>query len=301
MKIAFAVCTTLIILTVSCKKSNDQINTPPVTDTTKPPVVNVDTSTLVKSHRTYYYDASGTIIVDSSVTQWIYDNQRRMTQQNVVYDGEFDTSRFTYLNDRYVDSTNYYKNGSLRAIENTVYYRRLENRTDSILATDTGYGIMAGYMENFAAYFYYNQANQDSLEKYFGANPGVPSLSESVYYFYTGENLDSSIIRNADGTSKIVGYFSKGNLTSQSYYDNDILSGVNNYTYTNIPTGGLDISDIHVFNGIQFYRPANLMSERILTSYTSLFTYEQDASNRVKIMISTTNGVVYQKDVFTYY
>ncbi len=46
MKTAFAIYATIIILTVSCKKSNDQINTPPVTDTTKPPVVNVDTSTF---------------------------------------------------------------------------------------------------------------------------------------------------------------------------------------------------------------------------------------------------------------
>ncbi len=102
MKIVFAIFTTLIILTVSCKKSNDQINTPPVTDTTKPPVVNVDTSTLLKSDQEYSY--SGTVIVDSELTQWTYDDQRRITQKTYAFGSSNDTTRYTYLNDRYVET-----------------------------------------------------------------------------------------------------------------------------------------------------------------------------------------------------
>ena len=129
MKVAFTICTTLIILAVSCKKSNDRINNPPVTDTTKPPVVNVDTSTLLKS-QIIFANYSGTAFLDSELFQWTYDDQRRVTQKTNAYNSSLngttdiyvDTTRFTYLNDRYIQSTIYYKNGSVRATTNIVYY-----------------------------------------------------------------------------------------------------------------------------------------------------------------------------------
>ena len=92
MKLIPTVCIILLMLSVSCKKSNDQPNSPPsVTDTTKPDVVKVDTSTLLKSMLDYIYDVSGTIITDSSLTEWKYDNQRRIVQQSLKVGTHIDT------------------------------------------------------------------------------------------------------------------------------------------------------------------------------------------------------------------
>jgi hypothetical protein len=301
MKIAFAICATLIILTVSCKKSNDQINTPPVTDTTKPPVVNVDTSTLLKSDQEYSY--SGAIIVDSELKQWTYDDQRRVAQQTYAFGSSNDTTRYTYLNDRYIVTFDGYTNGSLRAIFNTVYYLGPEKRVESVLSSTTGYGIEAGSNPSSATYYYYNQENQDSLEMHFSTTQGVPSLEYSVNYFYSGVNLDSAIFLDVfegqGGTLnyiKYVDYFSKGNLITQSEYDNNVLSYTNNYIYTNIPTGLLDITNTQ-YAGILSYRNTNLISGISTSSYV----YEQDAANRVTSMIWSLDGVPQQKHVFTYY
>jgi hypothetical protein len=83
MKFSFVICISLLMLSVSCKKSIDQPNTPPpVTDTTKPPVVQPDTSTLLKSVWYYYFDGTGTVVTDSSHEEWTYDDQRRILQQS---------------------------------------------------------------------------------------------------------------------------------------------------------------------------------------------------------------------------
>ena len=138
MKIGFAICPVLFILTISCKKSNDQINTPPVTDATKPPVVNVDTSTLLKSDQEYSY--SGTVIVDSELMQWNYDDRRRVTQKTYAFGNSNDTTRYAYLNDRYTEIFEGHTNGSLRNISNSVYYLGINQRVDSILISSIGYG-----------------------------------------------------------------------------------------------------------------------------------------------------------------
>jgi hypothetical protein len=301
MKIAFAICATLIFLTVSCKKSNDQINTPPVTDTAKPPVINIDTSTLLKSDQEYSY--TGTAIVDSELKQWTYDDHRRITQMTYAFVNSNDTTRYTYLNDRYIETFDGYTKGSLRAISNTVYYLGPEDRVDSILSSTTGYGIEAGTNPNYATYIYYNQKNQDTLEMHFSTTLGVPSLDYSVNYFYSGGNLDSAIVLDVfegqGGTLnyiKYVDYFSKGNLISQSEYDNNVLTYVTNYNYTNIPTGLLDITNTQ-FAGILSYRNTNLISGFSTIS----FTYEQDPANRVTDMIWSVGGVAEQKHVFKYY
>jgi hypothetical protein len=311
MKTEFVICATLIILTVSCKKSNDQINTPPVTDSTKPPVVNVDTSTLLKSDQEYGY--SGTNVVDSALMQWTYDDQRRVTQKTYVYFNSNDTTKYTYLNDRYVETLYGYTKGSLRAISNTVYYLGTENRVDSFLTSLTGYGIEVGSNYYTASYFYYNQENQETLEMYFSGVQGARSLGDSRNYFYTGVNLDSATVWFIDPVSGIsvshdIDYYSEGNLTSEFSYTNGVLDGRSNITYTNIPTGGLYIADTTPsgWPPISYRRPY-LMSENtgdsppLINTQTYSYTYELDAANRVKTMVESTNGVVYQKHVFTYY
>jgi hypothetical protein len=298
MKIVFIICAMLIMFTFSCKKSNDQINTPPVvTDTTKSPVVKVDTSTLLKS-QIIFANYSGTAFLDSELFQWTYDDQRRVTQKTNAYNSSLngttdiyvDTTRFTYLNDRYIQSTIYYKNGSVRATTNIVYYLGLKNRVESI--------------SNGPTYFYYNQENQDSLEMYFS---NINGLEYSVNYFYTGVNLDSATVRDADGKLNNVGYFSEGNLTSLSYYNNDILTGLTNYTYTNISGRGLDNANLYQIISYFTYRTTNLVSGNSYVTFppsythTSSYTYEQDAAGRVTTIISSTDGIVDQKNVFTYY
>jgi len=175
MKIAFAIFAALIILTASCKKTYDQINSPPVViDTTKPPVIDTDTSTLLKSMREY--SLNGTIIVDSEFKQWVYDDQRRVIQMSYAFGNSHDTTRYTYLNDRYIETFNGYTNGSLRNITNSVYYPGLNGRVDSMLSSSIGYGMEAGSNFYTALYYYYNQQNQDTLEMEFAGVPGARKL-----------------------------------------------------------------------------------------------------------------------------
>ena len=81
--------------------------------------------------------------------------------------GYQDTANYTYLNDRYTVNTHISYNGSLVLISNDIFYQHLKNHTDSIVSTSTGYGVQAGNYSSSEIYFYYNQANQDSLEKTF--------------------------------------------------------------------------------------------------------------------------------------
>lgn len=318
MKAPFALCTALIILSFSCKKTNDQINTHPVNDTTKPPVVNVDTSTLLKSMREYGY--SGTIIVDSELMQWTYDDQRRMKQQTYAFGdsndrigNSNDTIRFTYLNDRYIQTFDGYTKGSLRAISNRVYYLGSKGRVDSIISSITGYGIEAGSNSSSATYYYYNQENQEILTTGLSAIQGG-SLEDSVNYYYTGMNLDSATEWNPNpypdpGMQKYrVSYFSDGNLTSQTYLSSDVFSsGVSTFTYTNIPIGGFFAGATLSPTPPFFYPATKLLSGStfvptvIVDVQTTLYTYELDAANRVTVMTSNTNGNPDYKKVFTYY
>ena len=168
MKTAFAVCAALIILSVSCKKTNDQMNPPPPVpiDTTKPPVIKIDTSTLLKSSKTYSIGAGGTI-GDSALEQWTYDDQRRIiTDSNYSYAGQhlwFVTN--TYLSDRYLSKVIVSDTGNLTEVSNSIFYQHLQNHTDSMTLTSIGYGQLAGQTGSNVSYYYYNAAGRDSLIK----------------------------------------------------------------------------------------------------------------------------------------
>ncbi len=299
MKIAFVLCMTLIILSVSCKKYNQEVNTTPiVTDTTKLPMIKVDTSTLLKLCWTYNYDTSGTVIVDSIHSQWTYDDQRRVVQTTSEAYGYSDTLTYTYLNDRYTKSENSYYNGSLVLATNTVFYQHLKNHTDSILSTSAGYGIQAGYHPDVTTYYYYNQANQDSLEKTFYIDHGVVSFKYSLNYYYTGANLDSTVNRDNNGKLNYIEYFSEGDPLSESNYLNDVVAGTITFTYSNIPSGGLYF----------MYRTTKLMSGYVSAAVPGTVnlvetdTYQMDSVNRVTAMLIYRNSSsVSQKQVFTYY
>lgn len=311
LKIAFVIFTALIVLTFSCKKSNDHINTPPgVADTTKPLVVNVDTSTLLKSQiiYSYAYDVSGKLTsFDSSKYQWIYDDQRRVTQQTFAYvtrhnnanDSELDVTTYTYLNDRYIKSTGQYINGSLKGISNTAYYGPLGHTDSIVLSSGT------------VAYYYYNQKNLDSLEMHFNYIFGVPTLEDSIQYFYTGVNLDSIVYTGINegpaGNFTDAYHFSEGNLISYLSYSNGVLTSVTNYTSTNILSKKMCAAD-PVYFGAPFDEKANYLisgSNSVVyyptTTSSSSFTYQQDAANRIATLVSSQDGKVWQKQVFTYY
>jgi YD repeat-containing protein len=299
MKIVFAVCTTLIILSVSCKKYNQEVNIVPlVTDTVKPPVIKVDTSTLLKSNMTYNYDASGTVVTDSSLTQWKYDDQRRVVSMTSEAGGYQDTAKYTYLNDHYTVNTHISYNGSVVLISNDIIYQHLKNRTDSIISTSTGYGAQAGNYSSSEIYFYYNQANQDSLEKTFVSNNGAAPIALTLNYFYTGANLDSTVARDSNGYLTYVRYFKDGNETTFFWFSNGVQAGVEQFTYTNILTGGIYI----------VYRNAKLMSGYTsisiapTTTFTETDTYQMDSANRVTAMLIYRNSSsLSQKQVFSYY
>ncbi len=235
--------------------------------------------------------------MDSELTQWTYDDRRRITQKTYAFGSSNDTTRYTYLSDRYIKTFDGYTKGSLRAISNTVYYLGLKDRIDSISSSTTGYGMETGTNYNSTTYYYYDQNNQDTLEM------DAHSPQNSVRYFYSGVNLDSAIVLNVfegeGGTLnsiKYVDHFFKGNLISQSEYDNDVFAYVTNYNFTNIPTGVMDITNTQIGANLSF-RNTNLISGFNTISYT----YEQDAANRVTSMIWSVDGVAEQKHVFTYY
>ena len=301
MKIAFAVCATLIILTYSCKKSNDQANTPPVlTDTIIPPIAKVDTSTLLKLSWTYSMGAGGTVS-DSAVEKWLYDDQRR-----IILDSSYDyysqhlySVTNTFLIDRYLSKTIVNDSGRSSLIANAIYYQHLKDRIDSMMQTSTGYGIQAGEDGSDVRYYYYNQAGRDSLERETqtssrGAGPTILGLK----YYYTGANLDSTINSDVQGTFKQVKYYSNGNRTMDELFSGGILVGQAHYTFSNIPSRGLYI--------INYDYNADLVSGMTASVpggplETETYSYQMDSANRVVAMISTRNGVVYQKQVYTYY
>jgi len=299
MKIAFLICATLFFLSVSCKKSSELTNTPPVaTDTVKTPVINPDTSTLLKTSMTYNYDATGSVITDSFLTQWKYDDQRRLVFMNSEASGYRDTANYTYLNDHYTVNTRINYNGSVVLISNDIFYQHLKNHTDSIVSTSTGYGSQAGNYSNSTIYFYYNQANLDSLERTISSNNGGPSTMLTLNYFYTGSNLDSSVARDNNGYLTYVRHFTNGNETAFFWYNNGVQAGVEQFTYTDTPTGGLYI----------IYRNAKLMSGYTsvtipaTTTFIETDSYQLDSSNRVTAMLIYRNSIsLTQKQVFTYY
>jgi hypothetical protein len=287
MKLIPAVCIFLLTLSVSCKKSNDQPGTPPsITDTTKPPVVKVDTSTLLKSMLDYSYDASGTTIKDSTLMEWKYDDQRRIVQQITKFDTHIDTLFYNYLNDGYTTDVRTYIGGSLQGVIHTVYYQHLQNRTDSVI-TNSGY----------RTYFYYSQAGQDSLEIQWFATNQMPLVQ--VNYYYTGQNLDSSIIRD-DGILSSIGYYTNGNMSEYDLYTldaNNVLEITNHITYTNIPVGGLNV----YFSGTTLRSGSTVFRIDSGTSAVETDSYQLDAANRVTLWIVNNNQPDFKKYLLTWY
>jgi len=298
MKIPLAISAFLFLLSVSCKKSNEPTITPPVvTDTIKPPVIKVDTSTLLKSSWSYSYASSGTVITDSSNMNWKYDDQRRIIQQTDYAGSHVDTFTYTYLNDRYISDFHVYDNGSPQLISSAVYYQHVKNRTDSVILTSTGYGSEAGQKGTSSTYYYYNQAGQDSLERNFQNNTGQPQYITTINYYYTGTNLDSTTNRDTNGKLNDISYYSNGNHTVDNWYYSGIPGGVEHLSYTNIASGGLYV----------LFKNPNLLSETTSaplpasTIYTETYSYQMDSANRVVAMSMSTGGAIFLKQVFTYY
>lgn len=288
MKIALSICTALFLLSVSCKKTNDQINNPPpaVIDTVKPPVIKVDTSTLLKSMKGYFYDVTGTTITDSNLVEWTYDNQRRIIQYSLNVGTRADTLFYAYSNNGYSTDDHSYTSGSPSSVVHTVYYQHLQNITDSAIA------------DGNRTYFYYNKLGQDSLEREILGTGAHPTLITVIYY-YTGQNKDSAIIRYNNILSS-VSYYTNGNMTGSDLYTLDATNALeytNQITYTNIPVGGLHV-----------YFSASYLTSEVTTFDVSKGTtgiqkdsYKLDSANRVVQWIVNENQPYFQKYVLTYY
>ncbi len=289
MKLIPALCIILLMLSISCKKSNDQPNTPPsVTDTTKPVVVKVDTSTLLKSMLDYFYDVSGTIITDSSLVEWKYDDQRRIVQQSLKVGTHIDTVFYTYLSDRYTTDDHSYNSGSLEGDVHTVYYQHVHNRTDSAI-TNSGN----------STYYYYNQAGQDSLiRQIIGTTSLYPTLF-TINYYYTGQNLDSTILRQ-NGIRSSVAFYTNENVTGTKVYSldaNNVLISATQMVYTNISSGGL-----YIYSGASALKSGGTFFN-VSTGVTAVETdsYQFDAANRVTVWTINENQPYYQKYLVTWY
>ncbi len=289
MKLIPTVCIILLMLSVSCKKSNNQPNSPPsVTDTTRPDVVKVDTSTLLKSMLDYIYDVSGTIITDSSLTEWKYDNQRRIVQQSLKVGTHIDTVFYTYLNDRYTTDDHSYNNGSFTAGLHTVYYQHLQDRTDSAI-TNSG----------TSTYYYYDQAGQDSLIRQI---IGTTSLYQTVFtinYYYTGQNLDSTMVRQ-DGIRSSVAFYTSENVTGTKLYSldaNNVLISTTQMVYTDISSGGL-----YIYSGASALKSGGTFFN-VSTGVTAVETdsYQFDAANRVAVWTINDHQPYFQKYLVTWY
>jgi hypothetical protein len=166
------------------------------------------------------------------------------------------------------------------------------------LSTSAGYGIQAGYHPDVTAYYYYNQANQDSLEKTFYIDHGVVSFKYSLNYFYSGANLDSTVNRDNNGELTDLRYFTGGDQTTDYWYNNGVQAGVMHFSYSDIPAGGL----------YAIYRTSRLMSGYTSvpipggSTFTEVDTYQMDSVNRVTAMLIYRNSSnLSQKQVFTYY
>jgi hypothetical protein len=288
MKLIPAACIFLLMFSVSCKKSNDQPNTPPpVTDTAKIPVVKVDTSTLVKTMREYFYDASGTTITDSLLQEWQYDNLRRVVQQALKTSTYTDTMFYTYFNDHYIRDEHYHTSSSQYVIH-TVYSQHLQNRMDSVIASNGN-----------NTYYYYNQLGQDSVEKQMSSTDNPASPAFSTNYYYTGQNLDSAIFRWYGRLSNIY-HYTNGNMTENDFYTldaNSVLEAINKITYTDIPVGGLRVcvgtSKLKLGSSLVYFdRNA---------SYVETNTYQMDAANRVAVWLVDEHQDDFHKYLFSYY
>jgi hypothetical protein len=289
MKLIPAVCICLLILSVSCKKSNDQPNTPPpATDTAKIPVVKVDTSTLVKTMREYFYDASGTTITDSLLEEWQYDNLRRVVRQALKASTYTDTMFYTYFNDHYIREEHAHTSSSPSNVIRTVYYQHLQNSADSVIASN-GNNV----------YYYYNQMGQDSVEKQIGStdDPALPAFTTN--YYYTGQNLDSSIFRWYGRLSNIY-HYTDGNMTENDAYTldaNSVLEMTNKIAYTDIPVGGL-----RVCVGTSKLRlGSNLVYFDRNASFVETNSYQMDAANRVTVWLVDEHQSDFHKYLFSYY
>jgi hypothetical protein len=289
MKLIPAVYIFLLILSVSCKKSNDQPNTPPpATDTAKIPVVKVDTSTLVKTMREYFYDASGTTITDSLLEEWQYDNLRRVVQQAVKTSTYTDSMFYTYFNDHYIRDEHSHPNSSPSYEIRTVYNQHVQGRTDSVIASN-GNNV----------YYFYNQLGQDSVEKQIGSTDDPASPAFTTNYFYTGQNLDSATFLWY-GTLSNVYHYTDGNMTEYDAYElgsNRVLELTNKITYTDIPVGGLRVC----VGTSKLKLGSNLVYFDRNTSYVETNTYQMDAANRVVVWLVNEHQDDFIKYLFSYY
>jgi antitoxin component YwqK of YwqJK toxin-antitoxin module len=291
MKIQSRAFIVICVIFIACSKSNIK------TDSVQLKVES-DSSTLVKTSIIYNLGADGVSILDTSLYQYTYDDQRRIVEQTFAGSGFLDTLNYSFLSDRYTMNLSAYLNGQLVSKTNDIYYQSVQGRTDSILSVTTGYGVQAGQNSKSLAYLYYNLNNEDSLENDYGLTNGVEIFYSSINKYYTGSNLDSIVGRDTQGNLTYKNYYLNGNQTSEFSYDNNVPTGLLTSIYSNIPSGGLYyfVGSSNLLTGFtSFTIPSS-------TTITESVTYQFDAANRVSVILRDNHGTSpNQKEVFTYY
>ena len=296
MRIVIGILILSTILLTACRKTNIKTDSNPANPDSV--IVVKEDSPLVKTSTIYNYDATGTVVTDSSASEWIYDNQRRISSQTFSGTGLLDTFRYTYLNDRYTVSSNAYINGSLVMKSDAIYYQHLTGRNDSVVSVSTGYGAQAGSNSNGSTYFYYNQNNLDSLENTYTITNGIANLTSSVARYYTGSNLDSAVGRDGQGKLSYINYYSGGNETEGLYFNNGVQAGVINFTYSDIPSGAL----FFMYGTTKLQSGYTSITIPATSTFTETDAYQLDSLNRVSTILRDRHGISpNQKEVLTYY
>jgi hypothetical protein len=147
-----------------------------------------------------------------------------------------------------------------------------------------------------ATYYYYNQSGQVSLEKGFYTSTGDPGYETTINYYYTGANLDSTVSFNLSDGMIYTSYYSGGNCTVSKIHT-AAQEEITTLTYSKIPTGGL----CFIYGNAQLISGTTDVTIPATSTFTSTYTYQLDAANRVVVGLLSKGVLPAQKHVFTYY
>jgi hypothetical protein len=222
------------------------------------------------------------------------------------FDGTvLDTTNYTYLADRIVKSENTYNSGTLYLNEFVTTYQHMANKTDSIVYIATGYNAQAGQNSKSVTYYHYDQNNQDTLEATYTISGQVATFFDSHKSYYTGSVLDSALSITANDLTRT--YFENGIQMSNYFFDtNNHLIAYDNYTYSDIPTAGLNVYLTGGFDIVSYYSPKLRagMTNHVLNgsgSFTETDSYTLDSVSRVSIIARKSDGPTNTKEICSYY
>ena len=291
---AILVCS-LLIAAISCKKGD---NSPGQTNP------QTDTAYLFKTDLTYSYDSTGSHIQDSSVFNWTYDAQNRISTYTSEYtDGTKYSETYSYTaNQKIVNEVVYWKS-TLLAQSKIVYYLNTNGRTDSSTSTGISNNILNGITSSTTysdiTYYHYDANGNNVADSTYDNTHTLSSFGRRTY---SNNSLISGASFQGNGMEKSTSTFLNGNVVADTTFD--ISSGMvfitRSYTYLPTLSGGF-----YTYTGT-----TNLLATFTQTFAQgggmgitfSTYTYTFDKANRVSTVSQTSAaGKLIQKDIFIYY